>query len=295
MIGDGQVKLLLIEDEPADAVIIQRILSNIDLPRVETTYSKSLSEGFNHLKNNTVDIILSDLALPDSHGMDTLASIIGKAPDIPVIALTGLEDEELAIEAVRAGAQDYLVKGQIDRNVLARSIRYSIERHRLVRELKEISITDELTGLYNRRGFLLLADKQLELASRIRKVLWLIYMDVDNMKYINDNFGHEAGDKALIDTATIMKETFRKIDTVARVGGDEFAVIALEESEEEAQVTISRLKGNITTLNKKIIRPYELSVSIGSVPCKPKPFCDINDLLVKADRFMYEQKSTKRK
>jgi diguanylate cyclase (GGDEF)-like protein len=292
---EAMINLLLIEDDSADAFLIKRSLSNISRMTIETAYSNCLSDALHRLDGDTTDIIITDLGLPDSQGMDTLVSILKKAPDIPVIVLTGVDDEDLAIEAVRAGAQDYLVKGQIDGNLLARSLRYSMERHRLLQELKAISITDELTRLYNRRGFMVLAHKQLELASRINKLLWLFYLDIDNMKWINDTFGHEAGDHALTDTARILKETFRKMDTIARVGGDEFSVIALEESKEEVQHIISRFKNNIMHFNTEGQRPYTLSVSIGAVPCEPMPQCDISALLSEADKFMYEQKTGKKK
>jgi two-component system cell cycle response regulator len=291
---EATIRLLLIEDDPADAFLIKQILSNISGMTLEPVFSNRLSDALHYLEGDTIDIIITDLGLLDSQGMNTLVSILKKAPDIPVIVVTGVDDEDLAIEAVRAGAQDYLVKGHIDGNLLTRSIRYSMERHRLLQELKAISITDELTRLYNRRGFMVLAEKQFELASRINKLLWLFYLDIDNMKWINDNFGHEAGDNALTDTAKILKETFRKMDTIARVGGDEFSVIALEESNEEVQLVISRLKNNIMHFNAEGRRPYKLSVSIGAVPCEPKPQCDINALLSEADKFMYEQKTSKK-
>jgi diguanylate cyclase (GGDEF)-like protein len=257
---------------------------------IDILQADRLSDGFKHLDNNGVSLILSDLGLPDSQGLATIARICEKAPDTPVVVLTGIDDEELALGAVKAGAQDYLTKGQIDANLLARSMRYSIERHRLMRELKSLAITDELTDLYNRRGFLMLADKQKELAERVGQKLSLIYLDVDFMKSINDGFGHTEGDKALIDTAQVLRRTFRESDIIARIGGDEFAVLGLEGSED----MISRLQRNITPPHTREQRPYQLSVSIGLLSFDPTTDYDMHALLAEADRLMYEQKTLKR-
>ena len=204
-------------------------------------------------------MVISNLDLPDSRGLETLIKLSEKVPEIPIIVLTGDDDEELAVGALKSGAQDYLRKGQINNiSILYRSIRYSIERNRLIQHLKSISITDELTGLYNRRGFLMLARKQLELAARMNKTMWLLYMDVDNMKWINDNLGHNEGDNALKNTANILQQTFRESDILARIGGDEFAVIAFEESKTGADSMTSRISTDMANFNSK--RKSSLSI-----------------------------------
>ena len=288
------ITLLLVEDDPADAKLLTEALSRLRYMTVDLVCANSLSNAFAHLDGLKFDVIISDLGLPDSQGLETLIKMSEKVPEVPIIVLTGYDDEELAVGALKSGAQDYLVKGQIDINILYRSIRYSIERNSLIQQLKSISITDELTGLYNRRGFLMLAKKQLELATRINKTMWMIYMDVDNMKWINDNLGHHEGDSALIDTANILKRTFRESDIVARIGGDEFAVIAFEESKTGADSMISRISTDIANLNAKENRAYQLSVSIGAVSCDTSPACDVSMLLSIADKLMYEQKMTRK-
>jgi diguanylate cyclase (GGDEF)-like protein len=140
----------------------------------------------------------------------------------------------------------------------------------------------------------MLAKKQLELAPRINKPMWLIYVDVDNMKSINDNLGHQEGDNALRDTAAILKQTFRESDLLARIGGDEFAVIALETSETGADIMISRISTAIASFNSKEDRAYQLSVSMGTIPCDTSTSRDINSLLTMADKLMYEQKMTRK-
>ena len=284
------IALLLVEDDSADIELLKYALSRLKYATVNLVCANSLSNAFPLLHSRPFDVIICDLGLPDSQGLETLTKLSGKAPDIPIIVLTGYDDEELAMRALKSGAQDYLVKGQIEINSIYRSIRYSIERNHLIQQLKHTSITDELTGLYNRRGFLMLAKKQLELAARINKTTWLIYLDVDNMKWINDNLGHHEGDEALRNIANILKQTFRDADILARVGGDEFCVVASEDTKTGADSMISRIATELARLNEKENRAYQLSVSIGAVSCDNRPDRDISMLLTLADRLMYEQK-----
>jgi diguanylate cyclase (GGDEF)-like protein len=287
------ITLLLVEDDPADAELIKYVLSRLQYVTIDLICANSLSGALAHLEDQKLDVIISDLGLPDSHGLETLINLSEKVPDVPIIVLTGHADEELAMEALKSGAQDYLVKGQIDNNILYRAIRHSIERNRLIQQLKSISITDELTGLYNRRGFLMLAVKQLHLAARMNKMMWLLYVDVDNMKWINDNLGHTEGDNALRNTAIILKRSFRDYDILARIGGDEFAIIALEDAKTGADDMISRISADMSRFNTMENKAYQLSVSIGATPCDPSD-CDISMMLTKADKLMYEKKMARR-
>jgi diguanylate cyclase (GGDEF)-like protein len=164
-------------------------------------------------------------------------------------------------------------------------------------ELKKLSLTNELTGLYNRRGFIALAQQQIKLADRSRmthksRPLLLLFVDLDNLKQINDNFGHKEGDRILIETARILKKTFRDPDIIARIGGDEFAVLALDTSEEK--IIRERLQKNIDVYNKQGILSYELSLSIGIACYDPENPCTLDDLLSKADALMYENKLSKK-
>jgi two-component system, cell cycle response regulator len=289
------ITLLLVEENPADSRLIKDALSRLRHLTVDLVCANHLSDAFDYLDSQKVDVIMVDLGGSDSQGFETLIKLSEKVPAVPIIVLTEDDDEELAVAALKAGAQDYLRKGYLNNiSILYRSIRYSIERNRLIQQLKSMSITDELTGLYNRRGFLMMARKQLELAGRINKTMWLIYMDIDNMKWINDNLGHHEGDNALKNVANILKQTFRESDVLARIGGDEFAVAALEESKTGTDSMISRISPDIANISEKDNRPYPLSVSIGAVPCDTRPDCDISMLMAMADKLMYEQKKTKK-
>jgi two-component system cell cycle response regulator len=286
--------VLLIEDDPYDAELTMSVLGEIRSFRCMAERAETLSRGLERLSRGGIDLVLLDLGLPDSLGLATFELAYVQYPDIPIIILSGLADEEMAIKTVQEGAQDYLVKGNFDGNLLARAIRYAIERHRIKGELKSLSLTDELTGLYNRRGFLTLARQQIKIAHRLKKRLLLIYTDMDNLKWINDTLGHKEGDRALKEMAEIMSSTFRASDLVARMGGDEFAVLGLEEAEADFSKIRLRLQQKTVLSGKDSAKPYRLSFSMGFVQYDPEKPEGIDDLLARADKLMYVEKSIKK-
>jgi diguanylate cyclase (GGDEF)-like protein/PAS domain S-box-containing protein len=166
-------------------------------------------------------------------------------------------------------------------------------RKAMEEQLQKMSVQDELTGLYNRRGFLTLSEQQFRIEERRRKPMILFFADLDNMKMINDNLGHQEGDQALRSTAQILKETFRESDIIARIGGDEFAVLALETAGVNPEFLISRLQKELEDFNKKGSRPFRLSLSIGLAGYDPEHPISLDSLLAEADRRMYEQKRNK--
>lgn len=165
----------------------------------------------------------------------------------------------------------------------------------LMEEVRSLSLTDELTALHNRRGFLTLAEQQLKIANRIKKVISLFFFDLDGMKWINDTLGHKEGDRALKDTADVLRDTFRDSDIIARIGGDEFVVMAVEGTEIKAQAFADRLVEEIEKHNSSAGRPYTLSLSMGVAHYDPEKPCLIDELLGIADKLMYENKRAKQK
>jgi diguanylate cyclase (GGDEF)-like protein/PAS domain S-box-containing protein len=159
--------------------------------------------------------------------------------------------------------------------------------------LHTLSLTDELTGLYNRRGFFNLIDHQLRIAMRQKKSLLMLYADMDNLKYINDTFGHKEGDRVLSDTAFILKETYRDSDIVARIGGDEFVVFPVGTSEDHIDTIVNRLQKNIEEYNAKSNKGYVMSISVGVSICDPEYEESVDALLSRADELMYEHKKSK--
>jgi len=170
------------------------------------------------------------------------------------------------------------------------------ERLKLLNKLQEfekyrsLALVDDLTNLFNRRGFSLLAGQQIKLSDRQQKGMLLVYVDLDGLKQLNDKYGHKEGDMALIDAANILKETFRKSDIIARIGGDEFVILAIETSWAVRDILAFRLQENVRHHNAVTKHPYKLSLSVGFSNYDPENPRSIEELIAEADRYMYEEK-----
>ncbi len=193
---------------------------------------------------------------------------------------------------VDVSLSQFYIENQSHLFVMERDI---TEQKRAQEELRALSLIDELTGLYNRRGFLTLARQQLKMVDRMHRGLFLLFADLDDLKQINDTQGHSTGDQALKDMAQIMKDTFREPDILARMGGDEFVVLAMEGSSlANADILSSRLQNTLTAFNQKRRRPYRLSLSQGVVRHQPGRTVSIEELISQADRLMYDKKRIKK-
>lgn len=167
------------------------------------------------------------------------------------------------------------------------------ERKKMEENLRSLSVTDDLTNLYNRRGFMSFGEHNIKTADRNGQRLMLVLIDLDGLKQINDAFGHKEGDMALIDTADIIKETFRKSDLIARVSGDEFVALTTDTQSNAIEAIRMRLRSNIEAHNARQKRLYKISLSFGIAVYDPKNPCSIDRLIVKADELMYEDKQKK--
>jgi diguanylate cyclase (GGDEF)-like protein len=168
------------------------------------------------------------------------------------------------------------------------------ERKRAEAALHSLSVIDELTGLYNRRGFLAVADQHVAEIRRNEKVPVILYSDLDGLKKINDSLGHYEGDRALVKAAEIFKDTFRSSDILARLGGDEFVVLAAVSPEESIESLTVRLQEKFKAGNSLLNRAYDLSISVGLAPIEPGETRSMEELMARADRAMYEDKRRKR-
>lgn len=282
------IRILLVEDDLEDAALLEAALADAGAGRFLPVHVRGLADAREALGRGGIDVVLLDLSLRDSRPAQTLRALRRHGFEAPVVVLTGMDDEEMALEAVRFGAQDYLVKGSIDGATLRRSIRFAIERHQLLLALRAGAMIDELTGLYNRRGFNALASAQLKHGARKRRPACLLYADVDGLKPINDAFGHPAGDEMLREVARALQDTFRESDVLARVGGDEFVILAVEASDAEIDLLMARLHERVGAIRGPgLHRP---SLSVGAVcydPMRPRP---LDELMTDADAAMYEAK-----
>lgn len=284
------LRVLLIEDNPGDVRLMQLALSEAKRASFVVESAGTLEAAFQFLERQQVDIVLLDLSLPDSFGLQTFRTLQERWPQVPVVVLSGDEDESVATAAVNEGAQDFLVKGHADGDGVARAIRYAIERHRMLEQVRQLAILDPVTALTNRRGFRMLGQHHIELARRTKKPLTLLFIDVDGMKGINDAFGHSEGDRALMDTARLMVMTFRKSDVLGRLGGDEFAVLLTETTSEGPEVAVARFQDNVTAFNAGSRRGYTLGLSVGMARYDPESPSTLDELLAKGDQAMYREK-----
>lgn len=291
--GVAPIRVLLVEDNRLYARMLIEALEESGAGRFLVDHVDALRTLPPALARSP-EVIVLDLTLPDGSGLETLAQVRVLAGNLPVVVLTGLDDELLAVRAVQAGAQDFLVKGKADPEVLSRSLRYAIERHRLLEEVRALSLIDELTGLGNRRGFYTLATQQLKVADRTARPVDLIYADLDGLKWINDTLGHREGDRALVEAARALRDVCRGSDIVARLGGDEFAAMVLEAPEGLGAGVVGRLQERIADVNATPGRPYVLSMSLGVERYLPGSGIGIDELIRRADARMYATKKTRK-
>ena len=219
--------VLIIDDDQVDRMTVRRLLER----RYDIAEASTGARGLGLCLSIHPVCVLLDYRLPDLDGLEFLERL-GKqagASSIPVVMMTGQGDELVAVQAMKNGAQDYLVKGRFDSEELARAIHNAIDKVELHRrldvqreELERLATVDELTGLHNRRWFTGRVEEEVHRAQRYGLPLCLMILDIDRFKGINDRHGHLLGDQVLRELADVMRDTFRETDLAARLGGDEF-------------------------------------------------------------------------
>ncbi len=293
--GPRPTKVLLVEAEALHLDPLKGVFDGETGPSMEVEWVGEMSRALQLLSEGGIDAVILDPELPDSHGLSSFERMYAFAPHIPIIVLTRDDDEDLAVRTVQGGAQDCMTMGEAEPNVLARSVRYAIERHRLLSALRSLSLIDDLTNLYNRRGFKDLGEQYLKLARRTSRGVSLVYLDIDRFKTINDTLGHHVGDRALRCVADTLSTTFRRSDIIARMGGDEFAVLAMEATSEDVARLVQRLRDELSELNQNTKEQFQLSLSIGTTRYVGEDVMSLDDLLAKADAAMYVEKRDKRR
>jgi diguanylate cyclase (GGDEF)-like protein len=287
-------EVLLVEDNRIDAQLIRRLLRRVSTSYYRITHVRTLNDAVLSAEELSPDVILADLNLPDSRGTDTVASLQTAYPDIPLIIVSAWEDEAVSLRSVKAGAQDYLVKGHIDGANLHRVIRYAIERKRTELELVRLAQFDQLTGLPNRTLLRERVNHALARAMRSGSGVATLILDMDRFKEINDMLGHEVGDKLLIKAAKRIRANVRDQDTVARLGGDEFAVVLEGVSEpKEVLPVIERIVDSLREVTTVDGHEVNTSTSIG-IAMYPENGNNLSELLRAADLAMYQAKSSGR-
>ncbi|MEG4503146.1 diguanylate cyclase [Microcoleus sp. F6_B4] len=308
----AQTNILIVDDTPDNLRLLSKILESQGYIVRKALNGRMALQG---VHRDPPSLILLDINMPQMNGYEVCQKLKASeaSAQIPVIFISALERLENKVRAFELGGVDYITKPFQEQEVLMRvknqlliqqqrqqlleqnqRLEHEIqERLRAEAEVRQLSVTDELTGLYNRRGFFLLAEQQLKIARRTQTSYFILFADLDGLKNINDSLGHEMGDRVIVDAAKILKQTFREADIVARLGGDEFALFIPNFSGNSSINFHARLQENIDRFNQQSERAY-LSISLGV------EFGDLNNevllekLLAKADKLMYEHKSSKR-
>ncbi len=285
--------LLLVEDNPADMGLVKAALAKAAQDssfHTRLEHVECVADALSSLNADTFDAVLLDLGLPDSHGYDAISSIAAGAPQVPIVALTGMQGEPVALEALRRGAKEYVSKGEIQAPVLRRAISYAIERSKVETELATLARHDALTGLLNRAALFERLEDVIANASRNDTMCAVLHLDLDYFKDVNDTYGHAIGDALLQEFADRLRTCLRTTDVAARVGGDEFLVVApnIRAPEGAAEVArkIFRAVESVTTVDGHEVH---VRTSIG-IALYPHDDCKAHELVANADAALYKAK-----
>ncbi len=286
----ASMKLLLVEDNPADADFLAASLRRQRAGDIELVNVQTLAEAAAQLSLDKFDVVLLDLHLPDGSGLQCLDAIQAVDNEIPIVVLSGQDDEEFAVSILNKGAQDYLVKWEGQGRTILRSIRYAIQRKKSDIRLNYLAQYDPLTGIPNRQFFNDQLTRATARARRDGRKVTLLFLDLDEFKVVNDTLGHDTGDRLLKEVADRIRRTVRTGDVVARLGGDEFAVLL------EGLSGPREVEAVATGLLDVVSRPYHIAerqlmitTSIG-ITMYPNDNADTQMLLKNADIAMYQAK-----
>lgn len=288
------MKLLLVEDNPADADFLAASLRRQRASDIQIVNVATLAEAVAQLGLDKYDVVLLDLHLPDGSGLQCLDAIQAVDSEIPIVVLSGQDDEEFAVSVLNKGAQDYLVKWEGQGHSILRSIRYAMERKKADLRLTYLAQYDPLTGIPNRQFFNDQLTRATARARRDGRKVTLLYLDLDAFKVVNDTLGHDAGDRLLQEVADRIRRSVRAGDVVARLGGDEFAVML------EGLASPRDVEAMATGLLEIVSKPYHIAdrqltitTSIG-ITVFPSDNADTQMLLKNADIAMYQAKDSGR-
>ncbi|HIM07743.1 MAG TPA: GGDEF domain-containing response regulator, partial [Gammaproteobacteria bacterium] len=289
-----KIKILFIEDSAADARLLKELLHDAQPTKHLVTSAYTANEGIALLEDKYFDIVITDLNLPDTEGFNIITYIQDVNSEIPIVVLSNQEDDDLALEIVQMGAQDYLIKGQGDGYLINRVIDYSIERKRDIQQLNYLANYDSLTGLANRLLFRERLDRALIRADRNKTLVALFVIDLDRFKSVNDSLGHDAGDQLLVEVSKRLSACTREGDTVARLGGDEFTIIMEDVKNTDDVVKIADkvldlMKREFDILSHDVFVTPSIGITI-----YPIDDTHASHLFVNADSAMYQAKENGR-
>lgn len=295
----SQLNVLLVDDSEDDYIITRDLFSESQEGWVNLEWVTSYETGLERMSHKCHAVYIFDYYLGERTGVELLEWAVEHGIRSPVIILTGQRDRDLDLRAMKAGATEYLVKGDTDASLLERTVRYAAEHAHRLDLLRELTIRDELTGLYNRREMDRLLEAEVSRCRRYAHPLGLIMIDIDNFKLINDTFGHMTGDNILRSIAHLLAANVRGPDLIARYGGDELALILPETAESDTLLVAERMQRAIAAHDFSSLLPSVpgtgpsptsmATISLG-VACISKAVCTAESLFVAADRALYQAK-----
>ncbi len=292
------LSLLLVAEDDLTADRLDAVLMRPEGTAFEITRVLQVEEALLKLRDTAFDAMLIDISVHEADGLDSLMRARAAASSVPIVVLTYQRDEATAMRAARAGAQDYLTKGEVTPELISRTLVHAIERHRILQDLTKaeqrhrfLATHDSLTELPNRYWFMEYLETAMATAKRREAQLVVLFFDLDGFKTVNDNLGHQIGDELLTDVARRLQKVIRRNDVVARIGGDEFLAAIQDIPNEESALALA------DSIRREIEKPYHLggnecwiSTSIG-ISIYPQHGDDADALIQNADTAMYEAKA----
>lgn len=286
-----QINILLVDDDTADRKLARLALqSGLQSMEFIIDQAETLTKAFDILKKTDIDLVLLDLGLPDSTGIDTVVKLRNTNPNIPIIVLTGLADEQVGVEAIRKGAIDYMTK-PFNPSGLRTRIGITLQIVELQKKLLLLANTDELTGLANRRHFFDVLDREILRAKIEGTCLSVMMLDIDHFKSANDTYGHRGGDEILKQMGKILQENIYPLDVAARYGGEEFVILMPGTSPAKALQATERLRKIVDRYRWKALdKQISITTSIGLASIDSNNLISSYDLIEKADTALYAAK-----
>jgi two-component system, cell cycle response regulator len=292
-----RVRVLLVDDDESTAILVRSLLGKLKPAKYALEWRATAADGLAALLNERWDACLLDYHIGDESGFDVLRTALQRNVTTPIIMFTSGAGTDVDLATVRAGAADYLLKTELSPSVLSRTIRYAIERSRLLNEMRSLARHDHLTGLLTRREMDRVLDEELVRSYRYGHPVALILLDLDHFKQVNDTYGHVSGDAALRGVATIVGQCARDTDRAARYGGDELAILLPETDHVGACVLAERIRAKIaatgiqpppdaSTATATI--PLTLSVGVAALPGSAA--CTPSEFIARADAALYRAK-----
>ncbi|HXX53861.1 MAG TPA: diguanylate cyclase [Thermodesulfovibrionales bacterium] len=279
---NAKESVLIVDD---DETLLPMLKEGFELQGYRCEAAKSGEAALKLLNDAFFDVLVADIVLPGLKGFELIEKAKQLRPDMVAIIMTGFINKYTYDTAIEAGASDLIKKPFTLKELIIR-----IEHAKVLKRLRDTSVIDELTGLYNRRGFFIVAEQQVALAKREKRAMVMLYASLDALDMIHEKWGHQEGNRVLIDSAMILKGTFRKSDIIARLGQEAFVILTIGVAGDDIDRITARLQKNIEAHNEMNVREYTLSMSLCKLHYDPQTSRPIDELLVHGENMMRKKK-----